>query len=127
MYIRLSVPSTDGEDVEVRSSISENVVREGGRVTLNCTADCSFHQLDVNWYINDHLLKETGPVLHLRDLTMGNTGNYTCSLDPSRKKRSLPCSLLVEADEREPDLGDEGEYKVFKNSGLKKIWRKNIS
>ncbi|KAG7274236.1 hypothetical protein CRUP_007673, partial [Coryphaenoides rupestris] len=34
-----------------------------------------------------------------RDLTIGNTGNYTCSLDPSKKKRSLPCSLLVEADE----------------------------
>ncbi|CAL8370456.1 unnamed protein product [Arctogadus glacialis] len=44
----VSVRVTDGEDVKVRSSVTDNVVKEGGQVTLTCTSACSFHQLDVH-------------------------------------------------------------------------------
>ncbi|KAJ3598346.1 hypothetical protein NHX12_001856, partial [Muraenolepis orangiensis] len=81
---------------EVRVSSSENVVREGGRVTLTCTANCSFHQLEVNWYRNGQALLENGPALHLSDLTFNDTGNYTCSLATSTGKMSVPWSLVVE-------------------------------
>ncbi|CAL8234031.1 unnamed protein product, partial [Boreogadus saida] len=37
----------DGEDVKVRSSVTDNVVKEGGQVTLTCTSACSFHQLEL--------------------------------------------------------------------------------
>ncbi|CAL8316521.1 unnamed protein product [Boreogadus saida] len=95
--VRVNV--TDGEDVKIRSSVADNVVKEGGQVTLTCTSACSFHQLDVNWYRNGHTLSETGPALHLSCLTNDDTGNYTCSLDPSGQKPSAPWSLLVGEDE----------------------------
>ncbi|CAL8235100.1 unnamed protein product [Boreogadus saida] len=89
----------DGEVVMVRSSVTDNVVKEGGQVTLTCTSACSFHQLDVNWYRNGHALSEKGPALHLSNLTNDNAGNYTCSLDSSGQKTSAPWSLLVVEDE----------------------------
>ncbi|CAL8249512.1 unnamed protein product [Boreogadus saida] len=95
--VRVNV--TDGEDVKVRSSVTDNVVKEGGQVTLTCTSACSFHQLDVLWYRNGHALSETGPALHLSNLTNYNAGDYTCSLDSSGQKTSAPWSLLVLEDE----------------------------
>ncbi|CAL8354565.1 unnamed protein product [Arctogadus glacialis] len=93
------VTVTDGEDVKVRSSVTDNVVKEGGQVTLTCTSNCSFHQLDVHWYRNGHALSETGPALHLSNLTNDDAGNYTCSLDSSGQKTSAPWSLVVVEDE----------------------------
>ncbi|CAL8388348.1 unnamed protein product [Boreogadus saida] len=98
----VSVRVTDGEVVKVRSSVTDHVVKEGGQVTLTCTSNCSFHQLDVHWYRNGHALSETGPALHLSNLTNGDTGNYTCSLDSSGQKTSVPWSLVVVEDEGEP-------------------------
>ncbi|XP_056448644.1 sialic acid-binding Ig-like lectin 10 [Gadus chalcogrammus] len=98
--VRVNV--TDGEDVKVRSSVTDHVVKEGGQVTLTCTSACSFHQLDVHWYRNGHNLSETGPALHLSGLTNDDTGNYTCSLDSSGQNTSGPWSLLV------------GEYEGFR-------------
>ncbi|CAL8354501.1 unnamed protein product [Arctogadus glacialis] len=88
-----------GGVVKVRSSVTDNVVKDGGQVTLTCTSACSFHQLDVHWYRNGHALSETGPALNLSNLTNNNTGNYTCSLDSSRQKTSAPWSLVVVEDE----------------------------
>ncbi|KAJ3597424.1 hypothetical protein NHX12_000951 [Muraenolepis orangiensis] len=92
----VNITVTKGDEAEVRVSSSENVVREGGRVTLTCTANCSFHQLEVNWYRNGQALLEKGPALHLSDLTIRDTGNYTCSLATSTGKMSVPWSLVVE-------------------------------
>ncbi|XP_030214675.1 uncharacterized protein LOC115545530 [Gadus morhua] len=93
------VTVTDGEDVKVRSSVTDNVVKEGGQVTLTCTSACSFHQLDVHWYRNGHALSETSPALHLSNLANDDTGDYTCSLDSSGQKTSAPWSLVVLVDE----------------------------
>ena len=100
--VRLTVSSTDGEDVKVRSSVTDNVVKEGGQVTLTCTSNCSFHQMDVHWYRNGHALSEKGSALHLSNLTNNNTGNYTCSLYSSGQKTSAPWSMVVVVDEGEP-------------------------
>ncbi|CAL8239304.1 unnamed protein product [Gadus morhua 'NCC'] len=100
--IGVRVNVTDGEVVKVRSSVTDNVVKEGGQVTLTCTSACSFHQLDVHWYRNGHALPETGPALHLSNLTNDDAGNYTCSLDSSGQNTSAPWSLLVVEDEGEP-------------------------
>uniref|UniRef100_A0A8C5CLM7 Ig-like domain-containing protein n=1 Tax=Gadus morhua TaxID=8049 RepID=A0A8C5CLM7_GADMO len=98
----VNVTVTDGEDVKVRSSVTDHVVKEGGQVTLTCTSACSFHQLDVHWYRNGHALSEKGHALHLSSLTNNNTGDYTCSLDPSGQKTSAPWSLVVVVDKGEP-------------------------
>ncbi|CAL8354495.1 unnamed protein product [Arctogadus glacialis] len=71
---------TNGEDVKVRRSVTDNAVKEGGQVTLTCTSACSFH---------------------LSNLTNDDTGNYTGSLDSSRKNTSAPWCLLVLVDEEE--------------------------
>uniref|UniRef100_A0A8C5CPN8 Ig-like domain-containing protein n=1 Tax=Gadus morhua TaxID=8049 RepID=A0A8C5CPN8_GADMO len=89
------VTVTDGEVVKVRSSVTDHVVKEGGQVPLTCTSACSFDQLDVHWYRNGHALSETGPALHPSNLTNGDTGNYTCSLDSSWQKTSAPWCLVV--------------------------------
>ncbi|XP_030214635.1 sialoadhesin-like isoform X2 [Gadus morhua] len=109
----------DGEVVKVRSSVTDNVVKEGGQVTLTCTSACSFHQLDVHWYRNGHALSETGPALHLSNLTNNNTGNYTCSLDSSRQKTSAPWSLVV--------LVDEGKHNVTVTGKEKFDWFLTVS
>ncbi|CAL8249842.1 unnamed protein product [Boreogadus saida] len=101
--VRVNVKS--GDDVKVRSSVTDNVVKEGGQVTLTCTSACSFHQLDVHWYRNGHDLSETGPALHFSSVTNDETGNYTCSLDSSGQKTSAPWSLLVLEDEGKPESG----------------------
>ncbi|CAL8249827.1 unnamed protein product [Boreogadus saida] len=98
----VGVTVTSGEDVKVRSSVTDNVVKEGGQVTLTCTSACSFHQVDVHWYRNGHALSEKGPALHLSNLTNDNAGDYTCSLDPSGQKPSAPWCLLVGEYEGEP-------------------------
>ncbi|CAL8299051.1 unnamed protein product [Gadus morhua 'NCC'] len=95
----VTVTVTNGEDMKVRSSVTDNVVKEGGQVTLTCTSACSFHQLDVHWYRNGHALSETGPSLHLSGLTNDDAGNYTCSLDSSGQRTSASWSLLVLEDE----------------------------
>ena len=96
--VRLTVCSTDGEDVEVRSSVTDKVVKEGGQVTLTCTSACSFHQSDVHWYRNGNALSETGPALHLSYLTNDHEGNYTCSLGSRGQITSEPWSLLVKGE-----------------------------
>ncbi|XP_030214624.1 sialoadhesin-like isoform X2 [Gadus morhua] len=109
----------DGEVVKVRSSVTDHVVKEGGQVTLTCTSACSFHQLDVLWYRNGHALSETGPALHLSNLTNNNTGNYTCSLDSSGQKTSVPWSLVV--------LEDEGRHNVTATGKVKSFWLLTVS
>ncbi|CAL8299620.1 unnamed protein product [Gadus morhua 'NCC'] len=109
----------DGEVVKVRSSVTDNVVKEGGQVTLTCTSNCSFHQMDVHWYRNGHALSETGPALNLSNLTNNNTGNYTCSLDSSGQKTSAPWSLVV--------LEDEGKHNVTVAGKEKFDWFLTVS
>ncbi|CAL8354569.1 unnamed protein product [Arctogadus glacialis] len=108
-----------GGVVKVRSSVTDNVVKEGGQVILTCTSNCSFHQLDVHWYRNGHALSETGPALNLSNLTNNNTGNYTCSLDSSRQKTSAPWSLVV--------VEDEGKHNVTVTGKEKSDWRLPVS
>ncbi|XP_056448575.1 uncharacterized protein LOC130384422 isoform X2 [Gadus chalcogrammus] len=109
--VRVNV--TDGEDLKVRSSVTDHVLKEGGQVTLTCTSACSFHQLDVHWYRNGHTLSETGPALHLSCLTNDDAGNYTCSLDSSgQKTTSAPWSLVVLEDEGRNKCGSDWRVTV---------------
>ncbi|XP_028435581.1 sialoadhesin-like [Perca flavescens] len=89
----------DGAQMEIRSSRDNREFKRGEEVTLNCsTASCTFHQLEVSWFRDGSALSETGPALHLSDLTAKDSGNYTCGL---KKNLTLsePYSLHVEADE----------------------------
>ncbi|TNN73745.1 hypothetical protein EYF80_015953 [Liparis tanakae] len=75
--------------MKIRSS-SDGAIKRGGAVTLNCTARCTFHQLEVTWYRDGHALQFTGPALHLGPLTAKDSGNYTCGLKKDERSLSSP-------------------------------------
>ncbi|XP_030249644.1 uncharacterized protein LOC115567327 isoform X2 [Sparus aurata] len=93
--VRVSV--REGDTMKITSSSSDGQVRTGESVTLFCSARCTFHQLKVTWFRDDHALSESGPALQLSSPTAKDSGNYTCGLQTSTKTRSGPYSLQVEA------------------------------
>ncbi|KAM9852021.1 uncharacterized protein ACBR49_005125 [Aulostomus maculatus] len=87
----------------VIDSPGRSEVRNGGRVTLTCTNNCMFHQLDINWFKDGIALAETSPSLQLSRLTTKDSGIYTCGLKTS-KVLSRPFSLHLDADKVKDDL-----------------------
>ncbi|XP_070822966.1 myeloid cell surface antigen CD33-like [Chaetodon trifascialis] len=98
---RSGVNVTVSEDgpMTVSSSSSGREVRAGENVTLSCTALCTFHQLEVTWFKDNHTFSESGPALRLGPLTPEDSGNYTCILRTNTKTLSRPYSLQVEAEQ----------------------------
>ncbi|XP_028435603.1 sialoadhesin [Perca flavescens] len=88
----------DGAQMEIRSSRDDGEFKRGEEVTLNCTTICSIHQLEVSWFRDGSALSESGPTLHLSNLTAKDSGNYTCGLKNNHTLSEL-YSLHVEADE----------------------------
>ncbi|XP_040900697.1 V-set and immunoglobulin domain-containing protein 2-like [Toxotes jaculatrix] len=91
----VTVTVVDETEMRIISSSGESVMREGQTVTLHCTANCTFHQLEVTWFRDDHALPASGPAFQLGPLTAGDSGNYTCGLKNNLKKRSLTYTLHV--------------------------------
>ncbi|KAF1388576.1 hypothetical protein PFLUV_G00091730 [Perca fluviatilis] len=87
------------DQMEIRSSRDVGEFKRGEEVTLNCTTSCSIHQLEVSWFRDGSALSETGPALHLSDLTAKDSGNYTCGLKRNNGTLSVPYSLHVETDQ----------------------------
>ncbi|XP_035862512.1 sialoadhesin-like [Sander lucioperca] len=92
--VRVTV--ADGAQMKIRSSRDDGEFKRGEAVTLNCSAICTIHQLEVTWFRDGHALSETGPALHLSYLTAEDSGNYTCGLKKNRRTLSVPYSLHVE-------------------------------
>ncbi|XP_028435605.1 sialoadhesin-like [Perca flavescens] len=86
----------DGAQMEIRSSRDEGEFKRGEEVTLNCTTICSIHHLEVSWFRDGSALSESGPALHLSNLTAKDSGNYTCGLKKKNLTLSEPYSLHVE-------------------------------
>ncbi|KAM8733992.1 uncharacterized protein AB9X84_022931 [Acanthopagrus schlegelii] len=99
----VKVSVTDGTTMEITSSSGDGQVRTGENITLFCSARCTFHQLKVTWFRDDHALSESGPALQFSSLTAKDSGNYTCGLQTSTETRSGPYSLRVEAGEEGAD------------------------
>ncbi|XP_039662132.1 uncharacterized protein LOC120562485 [Perca fluviatilis] len=90
----------DGDQMKIRSSRDDGEFKRGEEVTLNCSAaSCTIHQLEVSWFRDGHALSESGPVLHLSNLTAKDSGNYTCGLKRNNRTLSVPYSLHVGAEE----------------------------
>lgn len=82
--------------VTINSSRGDGRLTGGDSVTLRCSSPCSFHQLNVIWFKDNHALPETGPALQLGPLTALDSGNYTCHLRTSDAPLSVPYQLQVE-------------------------------
>ncbi|XP_034721698.1 sialoadhesin-like, partial [Etheostoma cragini] len=82
--------------MEVSSSRGDGDVKRGEAVTLSCSAGiCTTHQLEVTWFRDGSALSQSGPALHLSDLTAKDSGNYTCGLKGRGPTLSAPYSLHV--------------------------------
>ncbi|GAA6232415.1 uncharacterized protein LOC108889892 [Lates japonicus] len=97
----VEVTVIDDPKMTIISSRNKSLIREGQTETLLCTSSCSFHQLEVTWFRDDHALSESGPALQLSPLTAEDSGNYTCGLRTNSKTRSRPYELHVEAAEED--------------------------
>ncbi|KAF1388572.1 hypothetical protein PFLUV_G00091690 [Perca fluviatilis] len=90
----------DGAKMKIRSSRDDREFKRGEAITLNCSsAICTIHQLEVSWFRDGSALSESGPTLHLSNLTAKDSGNYTCGLKKNERTLSEPYSLHVESDE----------------------------
>ncbi|XP_035861702.1 sialoadhesin-like [Sander lucioperca] len=98
--------------MKIRSSRDDGEFKRGEAVTLNCSAAiCTIHQLEVTWFRDGHALSETGPALHLNNLTAKDCGNYTCGLKKNNRTLSVPYSLHVEDQMKIRSSRDDGEFK----------------
>uniref|UniRef100_A0A4W6CPK2 Ig-like domain-containing protein n=1 Tax=Lates calcarifer TaxID=8187 RepID=A0A4W6CPK2_LATCA len=95
----VKVTVIDDPQMTIISSRNQSLIREGQTETLLCISSCSFHQLEVTWFRDDHALSESGPALQLGPLTAEDSGNYTCGLKTNSKTRSRPYELRLEAAE----------------------------
>ncbi|XP_035862239.1 uncharacterized protein LOC118496097 [Sander lucioperca] len=117
----------DGDQMKIRSSRDDGEFKRGEAVTLNCSAEsCTIHQLEVSWFRDGHALSESGPALHLSDLTAKDSGNYTCGLKKNERTLSVPYSLHVEADEAEEAEEEEQKhfYMILKHESSKCVRKK---
>ncbi|XP_042346351.1 uncharacterized protein LOC121946015 [Plectropomus leopardus] len=101
----------------IRSSSNDREFKIGENVMLQCTAVCTFNQLEVAWFRDDHTLLETGPALQLGPLTGKDSGKYTCGLKSNVSTRSKPFHLRVEA-EKEPERFEEAGVSPSVIAGL---------
>ncbi|XP_041798929.1 uncharacterized protein LOC121610742 [Chelmon rostratus] len=109
----VNVTVSDGAQMIINSSVTETEVRAGENVTLYCTAPCTFHQLEVTWFKDDHALSEPGPALQLGPVTAEDSGNYTCGLRNNAGTRSLPYSLHVEAEQEQEGTNSDTINKML--------------
>ncbi|XP_071324929.1 polymeric immunoglobulin receptor-like [Trachinotus anak] len=93
----VNVTVVDATPMRIISSSNETKVTEGQTLTLICTSVCTFHQLEVAWFRDDHALPESGPALRLSALTAEDSGKYTCGLKTGQPGRSVAYTLQVEA------------------------------
>ncbi|XP_028437471.1 uncharacterized protein LOC114557936 isoform X2 [Perca flavescens] len=107
----------DGAQMEIRSSRDDGEFKRGEEVTLNCTTNCSIHQLEVSWFRDGSALSESGPALHLSNLTAKDSGTYTCGLKKNNLTLSVLYSLHVET-EKEGGGHPRGEGSLLLIIGL---------
>ncbi|XP_028254749.1 coxsackievirus and adenovirus receptor homolog [Parambassis ranga] len=95
----VTVTVHDNIKMRTHSSSGEKRMKSGETVSLQCTATCTLHPLEVTWFKDGHTLPEHGPTLQIGPLTAQHSGNYTCSLRSSMETMSVPYSLQVAPDE----------------------------
>ncbi|XP_049440337.1 uncharacterized protein LOC125893619 [Epinephelus fuscoguttatus] len=94
--IQMMIKTESDREVEER--------QRGERLTLKCSATCTFHQLEVTWFRYGNALPETGPTLQLGPLAAKDSGNYTCGLKNNNHTLSEPYSLHVKDEEEAADV-----------------------
>ncbi|XP_066542123.1 carcinoembryonic antigen-related cell adhesion molecule 1-like isoform X2 [Hoplias malabaricus] len=79
------------------SSSGDRTLKEGDSVNLTCAVNCTPSSPQFVWFKNGECLHESGSILHLLTLTVGDSGNYSCALKPDESVRSEPVQLNIGA------------------------------
>ncbi|XP_066534325.1 carcinoembryonic antigen-related cell adhesion molecule 2-like [Hoplias malabaricus] len=77
------------------SSSGDRTLKEGDSVNLTCAVNCTLSSPQFVWFKNEERLPESGSILHLLTLTVGDSGNYSCVLKTDESVRSEPVQLNI--------------------------------
>ncbi|XP_066534699.1 carcinoembryonic antigen-related cell adhesion molecule 1-like [Hoplias malabaricus] len=77
------------------SSSGDRTLKEGDSVNLTCAVNCTPSSPQFVWFKNGERLPESGSILHLCNLTVGDSGRYSCALKPDESVRSEPVQLNI--------------------------------
>ncbi|XP_042279577.1 carcinoembryonic antigen-related cell adhesion molecule 5-like [Thunnus maccoyii] len=65
------------DNINLTKSPSQEYYDEGSDITLMCSAASSPSAL-FQWFLDGHMLSDTGPVFRLMNIHMSQSGNYSC-------------------------------------------------
>ncbi|XP_066534412.1 carcinoembryonic antigen-related cell adhesion molecule 2-like [Hoplias malabaricus] len=77
------------------SSSGDRTLKEGDSVNLTCAVNCTPSSPQFVWFKNGERLPESGSILHLLTLTVGDSGKYSCALKTDESVRSEPVQLNI--------------------------------
>ncbi|XP_066542156.1 carcinoembryonic antigen-related cell adhesion molecule 1-like isoform X2 [Hoplias malabaricus] len=77
------------------SSSGDRTLKEGDSVNLTCAVNCTPSSPQFVWFKNGERLPESGSILHLLTLTVGDSGRYSCALKTDESVRSEPVQLNI--------------------------------
>ncbi|XP_066534380.1 B-cell receptor CD22-like [Hoplias malabaricus] len=89
------------------SSSGNRTLKEGDSVNLTCAVNCTPSSPQFIWFKNRERLPESGSILHLLTLTVGDSGNYSCALKTDESVRSEPVQLNIRG-----VFSDSSEWRV---------------
>ncbi|XP_053343332.1 uncharacterized protein LOC128513808 [Clarias gariepinus] len=78
-------------------------LKQEDSLNLTCDVNCTHSSSQFVWSKSNEQLNTSGPVLHFPALTVGDSGNYTCTWKTNETSGSKTISLQVEGYIPEPD------------------------
>ncbi|XP_062841887.1 uncharacterized protein LOC134301215 [Trichomycterus rosablanca] len=82
--------------VELIRLSGNGTLKPGDSLNLTCHVNCTNSSSQIVWSKNNQHLDRSGPVLHFPALTVGDSGNYTCTWRTNMAWGSKTIGLLVE-------------------------------
>lgn len=73
----------------------EHTYKTGSNITLSCSAESSPPAM-IQWIVDEVYLNQSGPQLHLKNVTEGNSGNYKCLFHNTVTSRFSSASVLIQ-------------------------------
>ncbi|XP_062841231.1 carcinoembryonic antigen-related cell adhesion molecule 1-like [Trichomycterus rosablanca] len=82
--------------VELIRLSGNGTLKPGDSLNLTCHVNCTHSSSQIVWSKNNQNLNRSGPVLHFPNLTVGDSGSYTCTWSSSVSSGSDTISIQVE-------------------------------
>ncbi|XP_062841232.1 carcinoembryonic antigen-related cell adhesion molecule 1-like [Trichomycterus rosablanca] len=90
--------TVSGLKVELIRLSGNGTLKPGDSLNLTCHVNCTHSSSQFVWSKNNQNLNRSGPVLHFPNLTMGDSGNYTCTWRTNVSSGSDTISIQVKGE-----------------------------